>query len=103
VGTAYGPKTAPVCEPKAHYVRAATRRDPLFQPWSGDPGQGAGPSRGLGPRITAQFKLVPIGIPEFKLLPIALGPPGRTYRVLDLNPLGLQLGMQAGHVRRAEH
>jgi hypothetical protein len=55
VGTEYGPKTAPVCEPKAHCLRAATRRDTLFQPWSVDPGSGTGPSRGLRTRITAQF------------------------------------------------
>ena len=61
------------------------------------------PSRSLRTSVTPQFKLVPIGIPEFELLTVALGPPGRTDRFFDLDAFRLQLCMQMVHVGRAKH
>src|SRR2546430_1344386 len=60
-------------------------------------------SHRLGDRVTPQLNLVPVRIPEFELLPIALCPPRRTDGFLHVDACGLQLRMQVLHVRRAKH
>ena len=52
------------------------------------PQRSAQPSHDLRTRIAAQFDLVPVGVAEFELLPIALCSPCRTDRILNRNAFG---------------